>query len=261
MTVWEKIRAAAQASGAEMPCPSGEYHAVIAAGDRRRMAVICDRADTSVLDLHLGEGASLSLVVLFAAEAFVECRVRQQAGSRCDVTVVQLSSANADLTFELDGPQAESRLGGLFLAAGEEHCEIGVRTVHRGVECRSESLVKGVAAGCATGEFRGLVYVAPGAQRTDARQTSRNIELSDTARIVTKPQLEIYADDVKCSHGATVGQADAEALFYMRQRGLDEAQARRLLIEGFVGDTVMHCGIEELREPLLEAVASKLENL
>ena len=103
--------------------------------------------------------------------------------------------------------------------------------------------------------------MAQDAQRTDAQQQSRNILLSDTARITTWPQLEIYADDVKCSHGATVGQMDAEAVYYMRQRGLSEAEARRLQIEGFVGDIVRRCGIEPLGEALLEAVAAKMKRM
>ena len=103
--------------------------------------------------------------------------------------------------------------------------------------------------------------VAPDAQRTDARQTSRNIELGDEARILTKPQLEIYADDVKCSHGATVGQLDGEAILYMRQRGLTDRQARRLQIEGFAADVADRCAIAELAETLREAVAAQLENM
>ena len=136
-----------------------------------------------------------------------------------------------------------------------------LHTAHNVSDCRSESCVKGVAGGRAVGEFHGLVYVAQDAQRTDAQQQSRNILLSDTARITTWPQLEIYADDVKCSHGATVGQMDAEAVYYMRQRGLSEAEARRLQIEGFVGDIVRRCGIEPLGEALLEAVAAKMKRM
>ena len=101
--------------------------------------------------------------------------------------------------------------------------------------------------------------MAQDAQKTDARQTSRNIVLGDEARIVTKPQLEIYADDVKCSHGATVGQLDDDAILYMRQRGLSEAQARRLQIEGFVRDIVSQAG--SMGEALAEVLTEKLEEL
>ena len=129
-----------------------------------------------------------------------------------------------------------------------------LRTAHNVPDRRSDSAVKGVAGGTAVGSFAGWSMWLPGAQRTDARQQNRNILLSREARITTQPQLEIYADDVKCSHGATVGQMDAEAILYMRQRGLSEADARRLQIEGFVGDVVRRCGIEPLCEAVMEMV-------
>ena len=138
---------------------------------------------------------------------------------------------------------------------------VKLRTNHNVPDCRSNSYIKGVAGGSARGEFCGLVYVAPDAQHTDAQQQNRNILLSETAHIATQPQLEIYADDVKCSHGATVGQMDSEAVLYMRQRGLSEVQARRLQIEGFVGDVVRRCGVEPLCETMMEAVRAKMEKL
>ena len=101
--------------------------------------------------------------------------------------------------------------------------------------------------------------MAEDAQRTDARQTSRNVEIGREAHIITKPQLEIYADDVKCSHGATVGQLDGEAIFYMRQRGLSEVQAKRMQIEGFLRDVVLPLG--EFGEALAEELTAKLETL
>ena len=201
------------------------------------------KADAASLTVALGEGAQLELTHLFAAEAFAEVSVRQSAHSRCRVTTVQLTGANA--SYRID----------------REHCVVTLHTAHNVPDCRSDSAVKGVAGGRAVGEFRGLVYVAPGAQRTDARQQSRNILLSREARITTQPQLEIYADDVKCSHGATVGQMDAEAILYMRQRGLSEADARRLQIEGFVGDVVRRCGVEPLCEAVMEMVSAKMERL
>ena len=155
---------------------------------------------------------------------------------------------------------ASGRIG-VFLAGGEEHCVVKLRTNHNVPDCRSNSYIKGVAGGSARGEFCGLVYVAPDAQHTDAQQQNRNILLSETAHIATQPQLEIYADDVKCSHGATVGQMDSEAVLYMRQRGLSEVQARRLQIEGFVGDVVRRCGVEPLCETMMEAVRAKMEKL
>jgi Fe-S cluster assembly protein SufD len=120
--------------------------------------------------------------------------------------------------------------------------------------------MRGVASGKARGSFKGLVYVAPDAQRTDSVQSSRNIVIGE-AHIATEPQLEIYADDVKCSHGATVGQMDADAILYMRQRGLSLADAKRLQIEGFVSDVVLHSAIVGLVDALQEMLAEKFNNL
>lgn len=233
----------------------------VAAGASVRVVVAHTVPEMSSLDITLAEDARLEVTELFLAEAFAEVAVKQAARSRCRMTAVQLSSANASYTIDLDGPEAESLLGGVFLAAGEEHCVVKLRTNHNVPDCRSNSYIKGVAGGTAVGEFCGLVYVARDAQHTDAQQQNRNILLSETARITTQPQLEIYADDVKCSHGATVGQMDAEAVLYMRQRGLSEAQARRLQIEGFVGDVVRRCGIEPLCEAAMDAVIAKMEKL
>ena len=105
-----------------------------------------------------------------------------------------------------------------------------------------------------------MVYVAPDAQRTDSVQSSRNITVGE-ARIETMPQLEIYADDVKCSHGATVGQMNDDAILYMRQRGLSLADAKRLQIEGFVDDVVLHSVVEGSEAILAELLAEKLTNL
>lgn len=233
----------------------------VAAGGAARLVVLHTTPELSALRCTLGEGARLELTELFTAEAFAEVAVEQAARSDCRITTVQLASANAAYRIDLNGRGAENTLGGVFLATDEEHCVVRLHTAHNVSDCRSESCVKGVAGGRAVGEFHGLVYVAQDAQRTDAQQQSRNILLSDTARITTWPQLEIYADDVKCSHGATVGQMDAEAVYYMRQRGLSEAEARRLQIEGFVGDIVRRCGIEPLGEALQEAVAAKMKRM
>lgn len=233
----------------------------VTAERERHLVIIHDRPDAESLNVELDPEARLKLVVLFTHEAFGSLHIRQAANSCSEVTLLMLGSANSALQIDLEGPHAQSNVGALFLGSEQEHCEINLCTRHMAADCRSESLIKGVASGSATGIFHGLVYVAPDAQRTDARQTSRNIELSSEARIKTLPQLEIYADDVKCSHGATVGQLDGEAILYMRQRGLSERQARRLQIEGFAGDVVNHCAIEQLKELLTEAVVDKLEKM
>lgn len=233
----------------------------VAVGAAVRLVVLHTRVGMSQLDIVAGEGAWIELTELFVAEAFAELTITQAAHSTCRTTLVQFSSANIACRIDLEGPQAENTLGGVFLAGDAEHCEVHLQTNHHAPDCRSNSSVRGVAGGTALGEFVGKVYVAPDAQHTDARQQSRNILLGEGARIRTEPQLEIYADDVKCTHGATVGQVDTEAILYMRQRGLSEVQARRLQIEGFVGEVVRGCGIEPLCDALMQAVADKMERM
>ena len=163
--------------------------------------------------------------------------------------------------FDLNGREASNELDVLFLALEQDHCVVDLRTNHLVPDCTSRSLIKGVASGTGRGEFCGLVYVAPDAQHTDAQQQCRNILLSRTSRIDARPQLEIYADDVRCSHGATVGQMEDEAILYMRQRGLKEEQARRLQIEGFAADVVGRFRIEAVKEILTDAVVRHLDKI
>lgn len=224
------------------------------------LAILHTQTDESSVNVTVGEGASLSMVELYLAEAFSEVRVNQCASSSCRMVCAELCSANVSYRINLEGEGAKNLLRGLFVASGTDHCTVSLTTNHIVDGCSSDSLVKGVAFGRATGEFRGLVYVAENAQRTDAMQQSRNIQSGD-ARVSAMPQLEIYADDVRCSHGATVGQIDDDAIMYMRQRGLGEEEARRLLAEGFVNDIVSRCEVEPLRRMMEERVSEKTEEL
>lgn len=233
----------------------------LTAGAAAHVVVVHTTDDTSEIAVELAADARLELTELFTGAAFSAMTVRQEARSACRIMTLLLSGANVAYRLDLAGREAESVFGGAFLLGGSEHGVLKLRTSHLVGDCRSDSTVKGVAGGTATGEFHGEVYVARDAQHTDARQESRNVLLSEGARITTMPQLEIYADDVKCSHGATVGQMDADAIFYMRQRGLSESQARRLQIEGFVGDIARRCGEEPLGEALLALAAEKLERM
>ena len=175
--------------------------------------------------------------------------------------ITQMGESHCSTMCSKTGDGYVSDVWTLYLCSGEEHCDINMAVRHLAPDCRSYSLVKGAAAGTAVGSFAGMVYVAQDAQHTDAQQQSRNLLLSDTARIYAQPQLEIYADDVKCTHGATVGQLDDEAIYYMRQRGLSEQQARRLQIEGFAYDVVQHCGCPNMCRYISELTAQKLERM
>ena len=233
----------------------------LASGAEGHLVVVHEKPIASTLRVHLAEGASLVLNELFVAEAFTTVEVDQEAESRLKLTAVELGSANARYTIQLRGAHAESEVNGLFLTGGEEHAELTIRTNHLVADCSSRSIARGVAGGKSVGRFEGMVYVAKDAQRTDAEQQNRNLLLSDQARIETMPQLEIYADDVKCSHGATVGQMDQEAIYYMRQRGIDEQQARRLQIAGFVEELVMHCDEESWCSAVSELLEAKLHTI
>lgn len=225
-----------------------------------KLVIVHTQTNEASVELRLGENAQLSLTEVYLAEAFAEVRISQASGSRCRIVTAELRSANVAYRINLEGRGAENELSAVFVASDSEHCTIDLTTNHLVSDCKSDSLVKGVASGRSTGEFRGLVYVAPDAQRTDAQQQSRNIEIGD-AHIVTMPQLEIYADDVRCSHGATVGQLDDDAVLYMRQRGLSEKDARRLQTEGFVNDVASRCDVDAIAEMLSEEIAAKLEKL
>ena len=138
----------------------------------------------------------------------------------------------------LDGEGAHCTLNGLYLAGGQRLVDNHTTIDHAQPHCDSREVYKGILADRARGVFNGKIIVRPDAQKTDAKQTNRALLLSEDAQINTKPQLEIFANDVKCTHGATVGQLDDEAVFYLRSRGLGEADARRLLIQAFVGDVL-----------------------
>lgn len=231
---------------------------------------IAEQGEEYIVVLHTHEGESklvvdlmphskLRMVQLSLAAAECRCELRQQTGSQSSIISIAVEGGKLDYTVDLNGSYANSSLRSAFIAGGKEQVKVGVRVNHNVSDCNSFSLVKGVVGGEAVGEFEGMVYVATDAQRTDAVQTSRNIVIGDTARVQTKPQLEIYADDVKCSHGATVGQLDSEAVLYMRQRGLSLQQAKRLQIEGFVSDIVF--GSQQFGEYLAGELTAKLEKI
>lgn len=215
----------------------------------------------------IGEGADIHFTELYDLQqncSIVNNNYIEQAEtSHCSTMSCKTGDGYVRAAYNsaLKAPEAVSDVWALYLCGGKEHCDLNLAVRHLAPDCRSYSLVKGAAADESIGSFAGMVYVAQDAQRTDAQQQSRNLLLSDTARIFTQPQLEIYADDVKCTHGATVGQLDDEAIYYMRQRGLSERQARRLQIEGFAYDVVQHCGCPHMCRHISELTAAKLERM
>jgi Fe-S cluster assembly protein SufD len=136
----------------------------------------------------------------------------------------------------LAGEGGNCLINGLFIGNGRQHLDNYMKVEHRSAHCASHQFYNGILDGESHGVFHGRILVCKGAQQTDSKQTNRNLLLSDTAQMDTKPQLEIFADDVKCTHGATIGQIDEEALFYLRSRGLDEASAKGLLLFAFASE-------------------------
>ena len=163
-------------------------------------------------------------------------------------TGAELSRTNVCTT--LDGEGSGVTLNGLYMLDGEQHCDHQTEIVHAQPNTFSRQLYKGILDGRSHGVFNGKVYVRPIAQKTDGKQTNNTLLLSDTAHVDTKPQLEIFADDVKCTHGATVGQIDQAALFYLKSRGIDNALARRLLTYAFAADVLETIEVDAVREGL-----------
>jgi len=162
--------------------------------------------------------------------------------------------ARHELAVTLAGEGAQLDAQGLSLARGKAHLDHTLRLAHEAPGCNSNQLFKNVVDDHGHAVFQGRIRVAPGAQQTDAQQLCRTLLLSDDAAIDTKPELEILADDVKCSHGATVGDLDANMLFYLRARGIDAALARRLLLEGFAAEILEAIPAGDLRLPFIAAL-------
>jgi Fe-S cluster assembly protein SufD len=157
----------------------------------------------------------------------------------------------------LDGVGAHVTLNGLYMADAKQYVEHDTRIEHVKENCTSHELYKGILDGHSHGVFSGKVYVHPEAQKTDGKQSNNNLLLSDHARIDTNPQLEIFADDVKCTHGATVGKLDQTALFYFKSRGISDEKARSLLTYAFAADVLEQIELESLRNQLEELVLKR----
>lgn len=158
----------------------------------------------------------------------------------------------------LGGERAECNSYGLFLADKFQHVDNFVNVIHAYPDCTSNQLFKGILDDVATAAFNGRIYVHKNAQRTLAYQKNNNILLNDNAKMDTKPQLEIYADDVKCSHGATVGQPDNDALFYLQSRGIGMHEARLMLMFGFAHEVIENIRVEALRQRMDNLVMERL---
>jgi Fe-S cluster assembly protein SufD len=221
----------------------------------------------AVAELVVGDGAHLELVreQAEAGSAFHVATTHSIQGRdsvlRFHPMVFGAALARHDIATVLDGPGGELVLNGLYLLGGRQHADHHTVIEHASPDCQSHEYFNGVLDGAAHGVFSGRIVVRPGAQRTDSKQTNHNLVLSEQARADSQPQLEIYADDVKCTHGATLGPLDSKELFYLQSRGLAPAEARALLTYGFGAEILGRMRHAGLREVLDGRVRARLASL
>jgi Fe-S cluster assembly protein SufD len=223
------------------------------------------RITNAVTELALEEGAEVE-----------HCKVQQESGRAFHIATIQAVQAKDSrwtshsiatgarlarnqIQTLLNAEGASAILNGLYLGDAGQLIDHHTVVDHARAHCESHEFYHGILADHAHGVFNGKIFVRQDAQKTNAKQTNRNLLLSDDATIDTKPQLEIFADDVKCTHGATVGQLSEEAVFYLRSRGIGAERARRMLIQAFAGDVIGRIGIDQVRAQLEEMLAERFD--
>ena len=245
----------------------------------RNLFVIGENSQVTLVETYAGEGAYFTCPVtelvagpasvvdhyklqLESREAFHTATFQIEAERSCAPSSHSISIGGAlvrnDVNAVLDGEGIDCILNGLYLGEGRQVIDNHMRVEHAKPHCASHELYKGVLDGAARSVFSGLIHVHPGAQKTDAKQSNRNLLLSANAIANSNPQLEIFADDVKCTHGSTVGQLDEDAIFYLRSRGIGEEAARSLLTYAFASDVVERIKVDPVRRDLEEFLFARL---
>jgi len=246
---------------------------LIIAGANSRLSVVESYISTSsqayftnaVTEIIAGDNAVVEHIKLQdeAPDAFHIATIAGEFGrtSRVNVHSLALGAklSRNNILVNLAGEGLECVLNGLYLTRGEQLADHHMIVRHAQPHCASHEYFNGILDDKSKGVFHGRIYVHPIAQKTDAKQTNKNLLLSDEATADTKPQLEIYADDVKCTHGATIGQLNAESVFYLRSRGIDEVTAKRMLIHAFAGEIIERIQCEPAREEIDKLVWDRLE--
>lgn len=241
----------------------------------RASLLVCDHTQdaehkylsSELIKINLEEGASLSLDFIEESSAKTTRRSTLNAAlaadSQLNITCATLSCGNSRMRMSIDinGRGASAQVNGMVVADMEQRAAYATRILHHAENTSSSQLFKYVADGESHCSFDGRIVVDESARFTDARQTNRNLLASPGATMHAEPTLEIYCDEVKCSHGATTGQLDDRALFYMRQRGIPEDQARRMLMEAFVGDVISTVHIPGLPDRLRHLVERRFAGL
>jgi len=274
-------------AGVEAAAPVHVVHVSVAAAApaavHARMLVIAGAASRlTIVESFVGVGSGMYLTnavteILAEADAHVThvkiqaetsaawhvatVAGRQERGAQIVSHNISLGAALArnDIGSRLAGDGAACRLYGLYVADGAQHVDNHTWLDHAKAHCPSWEMYKGVLSGTSRAVFNGRIVVREGAQKTDAKQSNKNLLLGDGAKVYTRPQLEIYANDVKCTHGATIGRLDDESLFYLRTRGIGGGEARNILIRAFADDLIDQLPVPELRGLLSDALHARLE--
>jgi Fe-S cluster assembly protein SufD len=247
---------------------------LIVAGEKSQVTIVEDYVSlgeaegatfsNTATELIAGDNAHVShyMIVRESEKAYNFSTLRIQQGRNANVSTHSLLLGGALIRNNvhpvLAGEGSECLINGLFMANGRQHMDNYMLVEHASPHCDSRQFYNGILNGQSHGVFHGRIIVHKDAQKTDAKQTNRNLLLSDDAQIDTKPQLEIYADDVKCTHGATIGQVDENALFYLRSRGLDEVSARHVLLLAFANECLDRMNSQQVRDHLERLVVAGL---
>ena len=214
-------------------------------------------------ELNVKAGDVLHKVYVIGGQEDVPQRILVERDARADILVAVLPGVSCDISMavELLGEGAQANVYGAYVCGADEKVRIAVDMYHKVPHCCSRQLFKGIAGGVSRVDFYGKITVAQDAQRTEAYQENHNILLSDGAKVDTKPQLEIYADDVKCSHGATIGRLNEEEQFYMRSRGISLEDAKVLQMISFIAPVLENVQDEARREALAAEFESSIRNI
>lgn len=249
----------------ELDAPSVTYpRNLIVSGEDSQATILEDYVSlgggvafsNAVTEMVVGQNSVMShyLIERENVQSFNVSTLRMEQGRSSNVTSHSVLLGGAlvrnNIHPVLAGEGCECVINGLFVPRGRQHMDNYMKVEHASPHGASRQFYKGILDGQARGVFHGRIIVHKDAQKTDAKQTNMNLLLSEDAQIDTKPQLEIYADDVKCTHGATIGQIDEEAIFYLRSRGIAEASAKALLLFAFAGESLQRMKIEPLRKYL-----------
>jgi Fe-S cluster assembly protein SufD len=243
----------------------------------RLMVIVGERAEASVIETYMTVGAgdvltnAVTQIAVEPGAVLKHAKLQREAASTCHMASTHVDLGRTatftscaitlggrisrnDIVSTLNGDGAECTLDGLYVATGDALVDTHTAIDHAAPHCPSHEVYKGILAGRARAVFNGKIVVRQIAQKTDAKQTNKALLLTNDAQVNTKPQLEIFADDVKCTHGAAIGQLDEDAMFYLRARGISEADARNMLIHAFAGDVLDRLAVPAVRERAMRVI-------